>query len=130
MRSKAGHGTIPALQSCKTTIRRHRNYRPERKHPPMALLQLLSEEPIAEDRIHEYFEDLYRVVCVGERPESTRDRAETVRSTYVVDWEQLVHLLEDYSVFGEDIVEVTRVRSEDARVLRHSLSGSLRLARA
>lgn len=96
----------------------------------MALLQLLSEEAIAEDRVHEYFDDLYRVVCVGERPETAGQTSEAVRSTYVVDWEQLVHLLEDYSVFGEDIVEVTPVCSDEARILRRSLSGSMRLARA
>jgi hypothetical protein len=30
----------------------------------VALLHMLSEEEIAEDRIQEYFQDLYRVVCV------------------------------------------------------------------
>jgi hypothetical protein len=96
----------------------------------MALLQMLSEEQIAEDRIHEYFEDLYKVVCVSERPRSVDQAAAVVRTTYIVDWEQLVHLLEDYTLFGEDIVEVTSIRGEEARLLRGALDGSIRVARA
>jgi hypothetical protein len=96
----------------------------------MALLQMLSEEQIAEDRIHEYFEDLYKIVCVSERPSTMDNDAATVRTTYIVDWEQLVHLLEDYTLFGEDIVEVTAIRGEEARVLRGALNGSVRVARA
>ena len=34
----------------------------------MALLQLLSEEEIGEDRARDYADVLYRIVCVGERP--------------------------------------------------------------
>jgi hypothetical protein len=37
-----------------------------------------------------------------------------------VDWEQLVHLLEDYGGFGEDIVELSRVTGEEARMWRTS----------
>ena len=96
----------------------------------MALLQLMSEEQIAEDRINEYFDRLYRIVCVSERPASTWNRGGVVRSTYVVDWEQLVHLLEDYTLFGEDIVEVSTVCADEARFLRTSLGDSLKLARA
>jgi hypothetical protein len=96
----------------------------------MALLQLLSEEQIAEDQINEYFEDLYRVVCVSERANPSQDDGGVVRSTYLVDWEQLVHLLEDYTVFGEDIVEVTAVGADEARKMRRSLGASMRLARA
>ena len=82
----------------------------------MALLQMLGEEEIAEDRIQEYFRDLYRVVCVGERPSSLDRAGGMVRTTYVVDWEQLVHLLESYMVFGEDIVEVARMSPDEARL--------------
>jgi hypothetical protein len=96
----------------------------------MALLHMLSEEQIAEDRIHEYFENLYRIVCVSERPPSVEDGGALVRTTYIVDWEQLVHLLEDYTLFGEDIVEVTSVRGEEARLLRGALDGSIPVARA
>ncbi|HEX6506572.1 MAG TPA: hypothetical protein VF221_02975, partial [Chloroflexota bacterium] len=73
----------------------------------MALLHVLSEEDLAEDNIQQYFRNLYRIVCVGERPASLDYPGGAVRTTYVVDWEQLVHLLEDYTVFGEDIVEVS-----------------------
>lgn len=96
----------------------------------MALLQLLSEEPIHEDNLVEYFEDLYRIVCVSERNGSRDQPCGLVRSTYVVDWEQLVHLLEDYEGFGEDIVEVIPVGGDEARVMRVSLGGRLRIARA
>jgi hypothetical protein len=96
----------------------------------MALLQLLSEEPVPEDSVHEYFEDLYKVVCVAERPASLDAPGSMVRSTYVVDWEQLVHLLEDYTLFGEDIVEVRAMSSEEAKVLRQGVSGNQTLAKA
>lgn len=96
----------------------------------MALLQLLSEEDIAEDRIHEYFEDLYRIVCVSERPAARKDEPSVVRSTYLVDWEQLVHLLEDYTLFGEDIVEVTAVSGEQEKILRPTIGAPMKLARA
>ncbi len=88
----------------------------------MALLHMLSEEEIHEERIQEYFHHLYRVVCVGERPSSRDYPAGVVRTTYIVDWEQLVHLLEDYQVFGEDIVEVAAVTGDEARVLRRTTS--------
>ncbi len=96
----------------------------------MALLHMLSEEEIAEDRIQEYFQDLYRVVCVGERPAGLDAAGGVVRTTYVVDWEQLVHLLEDYTVFGEDIVEVNRMVGEDASLFRRTVYTGGRLARA
>jgi hypothetical protein len=96
----------------------------------MALLQLLSEEQIAEDCVTEYFERLYRIVCVSERPESIQEAGGPVRSTYIVDWEQLVHLLEDYTLFGEDIVEVTAVEGDEARTLRLAMRGGLAIARA
>ena len=104
--------------------------RPRRFVTSMAVLQMLSEEQIAEDRIHEYFEDLYKIVCVSERPPSLAEAASVVRTTYIVDWEQLVHLLEDYTLFGEDIVEVTSIRGEEAHMLRGALDGSIRVARA
>ncbi len=96
----------------------------------MALLQLLSEEPILEDNLVEYFEDLYRVICVSERGGSLDQAAGLVRSTYIVDWEQLVHLFEDYEGFGEDIVQVIPVSGDEARIFRHSLGGKIRMARA
>lgn len=96
----------------------------------MALLQLLGEEEIGEDPVHGYFDDLYRVVCIGERPPSCDRAAGVVRTTYVVDWEQLVHLLEDYACFGEDIVEVSRITGDEADVLRGSLGCVYRIARA
>jgi hypothetical protein len=96
----------------------------------MALLQLLSEEPVAEDSLQDYVEDLYKVVCVAERPASPDAPGSLVRSTYVVDWEQLVHLLEDYTLFGEDIVEVRAMSNEEAQVLRGGVEGSQTLARA
>jgi hypothetical protein len=96
----------------------------------MALLQLLSEEPVAEDSMQGYLDDLYKIVCVAERPPSRDVPGSLVRSTYVVDWEQLVHLLEDYTLFGEDIVEVTALSNEEARALRGSAVGSQTLARA
>lgn len=94
------------------------------------MLELLYEEDIREDHLEEYFEDLYRIVCVGERPTSSERPRALVRSTYIVDWEQLVHLLEDYTVFGEDIVEVSAVRGDEARVLQCGPRGRTRLARA
>jgi hypothetical protein len=96
----------------------------------MAILHLLSEEPLGEDSVHEYFEDLYKIVCVAERPASADAQGSLVRSTYVVDWEQLVHLLEDYTLFGEDIVEVRAVSSDEAMVLRGSVQGDQPVARA
>jgi hypothetical protein len=96
----------------------------------MALLQLLSEEEIGEDRAIDYAEHLYRVVCVAERPALDDRPAGLVRSTYIVDWEQLVHLLEDYQCFGEDIVEVSAVTGENARVFRSSRIAGHGIARA
>jgi hypothetical protein len=96
----------------------------------MALLHLLTEEPIHEDRMVEYFEDLYRIVCVSERSGSMDQPNALVRTTYLVDWEQLVHLLEDYDGFGEDIVEVIPVTGDEARVLRLSLGDRVQIARA
>lgn len=96
----------------------------------MALLQLLNEEEIGEERLQQYFEDLYRIVCVSERPTSCDGGGELVRTTYIVDWEQLVHLLEDYTVFGEDIVEVARVKSDEAWLWRHCLGAGDTVARA
>ena len=84
----------------------------------MALLQLVHEEPIGDETADCYFETLYRVVCVGERPAVDRVGGKVVRSTYIVDWEQLVHLLEEYEGFGEDIVEVTALPQHDAPGLR------------
>lgn len=96
----------------------------------MALLQLVTEEQIAEDRLEGYFDNLYRVVCVGERPASLGTPNETVRTTYIVDWEQLVHLLEDYTLLGEDIVEVVPIGRDEARLLRQMASGTAPMARA
>jgi hypothetical protein len=56
------------------------------------------------------------------------DEGGLVRTTYIVDWEQLVPLLEDYGGFGEDIVEVARVTGE-AHLWRRG-DTQLRLARA
>lgn len=95
----------------------------------MSVLQLVGEEEIPEDHLQEYFEDLYRVVCVSERPAGLSTEAGLVRSTYIVDWEQLVHLLEDYECFGEDIVELSRVSGHEARTLDGTF-GSSRIARA
>ncbi len=96
----------------------------------MALLQLLSEEMIHEDNLSEYFDDLYRIVCVSERSGSLDQPPGLIRSTYIVDWEQLVHLLEDYDGFGEDIVEVVPVTGDEAHLLRLSIIGRTRIARA
>lgn len=96
----------------------------------MALLQLLHEEEIAEDSVHGYFDDLYRLVCVSERPGSLDQPGGLVRTTYIVDWEQLVHLLEDYTVFGEDIVEVSPVKGDEARVMHGTMLSRRRIARA
>lgn len=96
----------------------------------MALLQLLSEEKLGDESAIEYFEDLYTVVSVGERVESTGQESGLVRSTYIVDWEQLVHLLESYTLFGEDIVEVKPVGADTARSMRGSFGGAIRVARA
>jgi hypothetical protein len=90
----------------------------------MALLQLLAEEEIGEDRVQDFVNVLYRVVCVGERPALDDRPGGLVKSTYVVEWEQLVHLLDDYDRFGEDIVEVSAISGDQARALRPtSLSG-------
>jgi hypothetical protein len=96
----------------------------------VALLQLLSEEEIAEDHLESYFDVLYRIVCVGERTSTAGEPQGPVRSTYIVDWEQLVHLLEDYTCFGEDIVEVSAVTGDEARFLRHAVFVDTALARA
>jgi hypothetical protein len=96
----------------------------------MALLQLVSEERIGEEAISDYFDVLYRIVCVGEKTAPADTLGNVVRSTYIVDWEQLVHLLEDYSGFGEDIVEVTAIKRDEGRLLRTRLPGSLVVARA
>lgn len=96
----------------------------------MALLHLVAEEPIAEDAVDGYFEVLYRIVCVGEKPAGARPESAVVRSTYIVDWEQLVHLLEEYAGFGEDIVEVTALPASEARVLRGFLTANGSVARA
>jgi hypothetical protein len=96
----------------------------------MAILHIVAEEDIAEDKAQTYFQHLYRIVCVGERPSSLDYRGGVVRTTYVVDWEQLVHLLEEYSVFAEDIVEVAPLSSEEAKVLCASLQGPVAIARA
>lgn len=96
----------------------------------MALIQLLNEEHIAEERLEGYFDNLYRVVCVGERPSKINASGEPVRTTYIVDWEQLVHLLEDYTLLGEDIVEVAPIGREEARILREMASGIAPIARA
>lgn len=96
----------------------------------MALLQLVSEESMEEESVHEYFEDLYKIICVSERPTAEGRQGGAVRSTYVVDWEQLVHLLEDYTYFGEDIVEVKAISGDEGRVLRRAMNGSPRIARA
>jgi len=93
------------------------------------MLQMLSEETIPEEGVDQYFSNLYRIVCVAEKPAAHEDDAELVRTTYVVDWEQLVHLLEDYDDFGEDIVEVTPVRGDEACSLRR-VAASPQLARA
>jgi hypothetical protein len=94
------------------------------------MLQLLGEEAIAEERLQEYFEDLYKVVCVGERLPSGTSGGGPVRSTYIVDWEQLVHLLEEYTVFCEDIVEVARLSADEAHLWRRGTLGVNRLAQA
>lgn len=96
----------------------------------MALLQLLCEEQIMDDHPEGYLEDLYRIVCVSERPPSRDQPSSMVRSTYIVDWEQLVHLLEDYGGFGEDIVEVSAVSVDEARIFRQAVVGESGLARA
>lgn len=96
----------------------------------MALLQLLSEEEIEDEGVKDYSDVLYRIVCVGERPALDDRPGGFVRSTYVVDWEQLVHLLEDYQYFGEDIVEVSALPSDQARAFRSSVFPGQRVARA
>lgn len=96
----------------------------------MALLKLLSQEEIAEDRAEGYVNHLYRIVCVSERPETLDQPAGMVRSTYVVDWEQLVHLLEDYEYFSEDIVEVSAITGDQARALRAAMLSARGIARA
>ena len=96
----------------------------------MALLQLLCEENIEDDGARDYADVLYRIVCVGERPALDDRPAGFVRSTYVVDWEQLVHLLEDYHYFGEDIVEVAALPRDQACAFRTSILPGQRVARA
>ena len=96
----------------------------------MALLHMVGEEAIPDDKVQNYFQRLYRIVCVGERPSSLDFGGGGVRTTYVVDWEQLVHLLEDYSVFGEDIVEVAPLSHEEAAVLRAGITSPRMMARA
>lgn len=96
----------------------------------MAILQIVSEEQIADEKAHDYFGRLYRVVCVAEKPDSTASSRDVVRTTYVVDWEQLVHLLEGYEGFGEDIVEVKAISREEGRSMRRAFDGPLGLARA
>jgi hypothetical protein len=96
----------------------------------MAILHVLAEEDIAEDKVQTYFHRLYRIVCVGERPSSLDYGGGVVRTTYVVDWEQLVHLLEDYTVFGEDIVEVMSLSTDEAQVMRAGMRLSPTIARA
>jgi hypothetical protein len=96
----------------------------------MALFQLLQEEEIVEGDLHAYFEELYTIVCISERPASFERPTQLMRTTYVVDWEQLVHLLEDYSGFGEDIVHVARLTGDQARIWRHTIEGQRGLARA
>ncbi len=96
----------------------------------MAMLHLLSEEQIAEDNIRQYFDDLYKIVCVGEKPADAGGDGTLVKTTYIVDWEQLVHLLEDYARFGEDIVEMKAVSGEEARFLRRTGASSILIARA
>lgn len=92
------------------------------------MLQLLTEEEISDDHSEEYVERLYRVVCVSERPSTADMHASLVRTTYVVDWEQLVHLLESYTCFGEDIVELSAYDGEQSHLLRAAYRGSLALA--
>lgn len=94
------------------------------------MLNLLREEEIPESHELEYFQELYRVVCIGDRSHPRAERRQIVRSTYIVDWEQLVHLLEDYEVFGEDIVEVSAVSHDDPHLLPYALGMHTRLARA
>jgi ADP-glucose pyrophosphorylase len=94
------------------------------------MLHLLSEEQIAEDSISEYFDDLYRIVCVSEKPANAGRNATLVKTTYIVDWEQLVHLLEDYEGFGEDIIEMKAVTGEEARLHRRSGGSALPIAHA
>jgi hypothetical protein len=96
----------------------------------MAMLQLIAEEPIGEETVDTYFDVLYRVVCVGEKPMNRSAQTEVVRSTYIVDWEQLVHLLEGYEQFDEDIVEVTAVPLHEARAFRRLTSAHAPFARA
>lgn len=96
----------------------------------MAILHIVAEEDIAEDKVQTYFHHLYRIVCVGERPTSLDYGGSVVRTTYVVDWEQLVHLLEEYSVFGEDIVEVAPLSTDEAKVMRAGFTAPITMARA
>jgi hypothetical protein len=96
----------------------------------MAILHIVAEEDIGEENVQTYFQRLYRVVCVGERPTSLDYSGGVVRTTYVVDWEQLVHLLEEYSVFGEDIVELAPLSSDEASVMRAGMKTPVMMARA
>lgn len=96
----------------------------------MAILHVVAEEDIGEDSAQTYFQRLYRIVCVGERPTSLDLAGGVVRTTYVVDWEQLVHLLEDYSGFGEDIVEVSPLSTDETQVMRAGIKAPVMMARA
>ncbi len=91
----------------------------------MAVLQLVTEEEIAEDGAEDYLERMYRMVCVSERPRTADTPSSLVRSTYIVDWEQLVHLLEGYTYFGEDIVELSVLGGDESRLLRAAQRGKL-----
>ncbi|GAC1654770.1 MAG: hypothetical protein NVS9B15_15470 [Acidobacteriaceae bacterium] len=96
----------------------------------MSLLELLREEEIAEEHLQQYFRDLYRVVCVSERVPQSPGCASVVRCTYIMDWEQLVHFLEDYEGLTEDVVEVARVADADADAWKVSPFGPTTLGRA
>ncbi|HEX8917800.1 MAG TPA: hypothetical protein VF898_04820 [Chloroflexota bacterium] len=96
----------------------------------MSLLEMMGEEVIAEERLEEYFADLYKVTCVSERSGSSERHVAAVRTTYIVDWEQLVHLLEDYGGFGEDIVGVVPVTASESAVMRATPFGDYRLAQS
>lgn len=103
---------------------------PIQRGDDIAILQIVAEEDIADDKVQTYFHRLYRIVCVGERPSSLDYGGGVVRTTYVVDWEQLVHLLEEYTVFGEDIVEVAPLSCDEAKVMRAGMKAPFMMARA
>jgi hypothetical protein len=96
----------------------------------MAILHMVWEEDLQDDKVQTYFQRLYRLVCVSERPSTPGSDGGAVRTTYVVDWEQLVHLLEDYSLFGEDIVEVAPLSSDEAIAMRAGMGRMVPIARA